>query len=252
MRKLVTLILAGFAVSAAPLPTKPTAKRTVSSSKKPVATKKVTPSRRVVRRRAPVVPVTVTFKARYVAPDLTDFPDLAPPLPDMLASELTDSFFAYRVGRRVHQAIDIMRPSGTPLYACVDGFVERIQTSRLGGKSIYISDPERRYRFFYAHLSGYADGVTEGMPVTRGTLLGYVGNTGNARFTGPHLHLQIMSQSSTVNPYPLLHGMLEGIIPIRRIPPAPVIEEMKTDLDTVAAPVQPLLIPEHSVVAVAR
>jgi murein DD-endopeptidase MepM/ murein hydrolase activator NlpD len=251
MRTLVTLLIAGLAVSAATLQTKPTAKRTVT--KKPVA-------KRVVRRRAaPVVPVTQVFKARYVQPDLTNLPDLAPPLPDLVGSELQDSFFAYRVGRRVHQAIDIMRPSGTPLLACIDGYVERIQTSRLGGKSIYLTDPERQFHFFYAHLSGYAEGITEGMPVTRGTLIGYVGNTGNARFTGPHLHFQIMREAAgTVNPYPLLHGLLEGFIPIRKVPPTAVIEGMKTDLDSIAQPVsapsesRPLLVPEHSVVVAAR
>jgi murein DD-endopeptidase MepM/ murein hydrolase activator NlpD len=231
-RTLLTLLIAGVAVAAAPPSKKTTAPRkavvAASANKKP----------RVVRRRAAVSPILL-LKARYVQPDLSSFPEMAPPLPDLLPSELQDSFFAARVGRRVHQSIDIMRPSGTPLLACVDGFIEKIQTSRLGGKSIYVTDPERRHHFIYAHLSGYAEGVVEGMPVTRGTLLGYVGNTGNARFTGPHLHFQIMRDTGAVNPYPVLRSMVEGFIPVHAVPPAAVLEGMPTVIDPGVSPEPP-------------
>jgi murein DD-endopeptidase MepM/ murein hydrolase activator NlpD len=255
-RTLLTLLIAGVAFAAAP-----PSKKTTAPRKKAVAAASAKKKPRVVRRRAAVSPI-VLLKARYVEPDLSSFPEMAPPLPDLLPSELQDSFFAARVGRRVHQSIDIMRPSGTPLLACVDGFIEKIQTSRLGGKSIYLTDPERRHHFFYAHLSGYAEGVVEGMPVTRGTLLGYVGNTGNARFTGPHLHFQIIRDTGAVNPYPVLRSMVEGFIPVHAVPPAAVMEGMPTVIDPGVSPEppsvpiarqavvtgsQPLVVPDYSI-----
>ncbi|MCC6539573.1 MAG: M23 family metallopeptidase [Bryobacterales bacterium] len=159
--------------------------------------------------------------AAMVTPDPGTFPEMVPPVPELAPGEVQDSYFSARSGYRAHRAIDISRVTGTPLVAVVDGFIEKMTSSRLGGTCLYIVDTERRYRFFYAHLSAYAEGVTEGMPVLRGQVVGYVGATGNARFTGPHLHFQILvvnpdstwsSDLGTVNPYPLLRGLVtDGI-----------------------------------------
>jgi len=156
--------------------------------------------------------------AAAVTPDPATFPEMVPPVPELGPGEVQDSYHSARSGYRAHRAIDISRETGTPLLAVVDGVVEKMATSRLGGTSIYIVDAERRFRFFYAHLSEYAEGLTEGMPVLRGQVLGFVGNSGNARFTGPHLHFQILvvdpaggwsSDLGTVNPYPLLRELVE-------------------------------------------
>lgn len=157
---------------------------------------------------------------RYIQPDLAAFPEMVPPLPDLAAGELQDSFFAARVGRRVHHAIDIMRPEGTPMVACVDGFIERLENSALGGTSIYLTDATRRHRFYYAHLSAYAEGLSVGLPVLRGTLIGYVGSTGNASATAPHLHFQVVRDGGLVNPYPLLRQVVSD-----SIEPPPVLPQ---------------------------
>ncbi len=166
-----------------------------------------------VRRR----PVPRFIYAAMVSPDPATFPEMVPPVADLAPAELQDTYYSFRSGYRAHRAIDISRVTGTPLVAVVDGFVEKMTTSPLGGTCLYIVDAERRYRFFYAHLSEYAEELTEGMPVLRGQVVGFVGNTGNARFTGPHLHFQILvtdpnggwsSDLGTVNPYPVLRELV--------------------------------------------
>lgn len=247
--KLFSLLLAGVVLSAAPV-SKPTPKRTQVSARKSsggtlVRGKKKTPAKsRVVRRRGAMVSPSRLLAARYTQPDLSTFPEMAPPLPDMAANELRDSFFAARVGRRVHQAIDIMRPVGTPLYSCVDGFVDKLNTSALGGIAVYLADAAGQNRFYYAHLSAYAEGVTEGMPVLRGQLIGYVGNTGNARFTGPHLHFQIIRGHGAVNPFPVLRHVVNGGERTPSELPAavsePVTPEKESTPSTAPAPLEPV------------
>ena len=237
--QLFILLIAGTVLAAAPM-ARPVAKKAqaVNSSRRPVARRSATVGKaatakrsktRVVRRRVRVSPSRM-LQARYVEPPLSSFPEMAPPLPDLSPAELHDSFFAARVGRRVHQAIDIMRPEGTPLYACVDGFVEKLATSNLGGISIYLTNNERSHLFFYAHLSAYAEGVMPGMPVVRGQLIGYVGRTGNARYTAAHLHLQILQASrGAVNPYPVLRNVVDGGLQSKS---APVVEGLNPTLDS--------------------
>ena len=125
--------------------------------------------------------------------------------------DLVDTFDHARSGGRVHEAIDIMAPRGTPVVAVADGRVAQVRSNRLGGKVLYLTSPDGRYRFYYAHLDGYAPGIASGVTVLQGDTLGYVGNTGNARATAPHLHFQVMEGSGRaihsgrkVNPYPLL------------------------------------------------
>jgi peptidoglycan LD-endopeptidase LytH len=185
-------------------------------AKKPVATLRRRSSSRVVVRNRRLAPMSArAVMARYIEPDFSTFTEMVPPLTELTAADLQDSFLAARVGRRVHHAIDIMRHEGTPLVACVDGFVERLETSRLGGIAVYLVDAQRRYRFYYAHLSAYAEGLTEGMPVLRGAVLGYVGSTGNASPDAPHLHFQIMQLGESgaaglINPYPVLRHLVDN------------------------------------------
>jgi murein DD-endopeptidase MepM/ murein hydrolase activator NlpD len=125
--------------------------------------------------------------------------------------DLVDTFDDARSGGRVHEAIDIMAPRGTPVVAVADGQIASVRTNRLGGKVLYLTSPNGRYRFYYAHLDGYAAGITGGATVFQGDTLGFVGNTGNARYTAPHLHFQVMEGSGRavhsgrkINPYTLL------------------------------------------------
>jgi murein DD-endopeptidase MepM/ murein hydrolase activator NlpD len=99
-------------------------------------------------------------------------------------------------GERVHQAIDILAPKGTPVLAAVDGEILRVTNNTLGGKTIYATDPARRFVFYYAHLDRYAERTKVGARVRQGTVIGYVGTTGNAPDHLPHLHFQVMRMSS--------------------------------------------------------
>jgi murein DD-endopeptidase MepM/ murein hydrolase activator NlpD len=93
---------------------------------------------------------------------------------------------------RTHQAVDILAKRGTPVLAADSGTVLRLTRNTLGGITIYATDPERRFVFYYAHLDHYASGLYEGKVVAQGEVIGYVGTTGNAPKNTPHLHFQVM------------------------------------------------------------
>jgi murein DD-endopeptidase MepM/ murein hydrolase activator NlpD len=92
-------------------------------------------------------------------------------------------------GRRSHHGIDIFAPRGTPVLASTDGVVRSTDPNTLGGKVVWLGDERRRQSLYYAHLDSAS--VVEGQRVRRGDTLGFVGNTGNARTTKPHLHFGI-------------------------------------------------------------
>lgn len=103
-----------------------------------------------------------------------------------------------------HQGTDIFAPSGTPLIASENGMIARLGTGTLGGNKLWVVG-ESGTEYYYAHLSAFAPGLSDGMRVTAGQLVGYVGDTGNARGTSPHLHFEIHpSGGDAVNPYPVL------------------------------------------------
>lgn len=106
---------------------------------------------------------------------------------------IPDTYWQARdAGARAHQALDILAPRGTPVLAADSGTVLRLVTNSLGGITIYATDPEKRFVFYYAHLDHYAKGLVEGKPVAQGEVIGYVGTTGNAPKNTPHLHFQVM------------------------------------------------------------
>lgn len=103
-----------------------------------------------------------------------------------------------------HEGIDIFAPRGTPLVAAERGVVGRVGIGRLGGLKLWLRG-ESGADWYYAHLDGFAPGLHNGQVVEAGELLGYVGNTGNAVGTPPHLHLEIHPNGgAAVNPYPLM------------------------------------------------
>jgi len=126
------------------------------------------------------------------------------------ASSLHDTFNEGRAGH-VHHALDILAPRGTPVVAAVDGTIRKLFTSRAGGLTIYEFDNDSQCVYYYAHLDRYAN-ISEGMRVRRGDVIGYVGTTGNAPESTPHLHFAIEQLPPTkewwkgdpVNPYPIL------------------------------------------------
>ena len=125
---------------------------------------------------------------------------------------LRDNFNEWRGANR-HEAIDIAAARGTPVLAAGDGRVVKLFYSVYGGHTVYQFDPDDRFAYYYAHLGGYAEGLTEGRAVRRGDVLGYVGTTGNAPADAPHLHFAIFRlgperlwwRGTAVNPYPFLN-----------------------------------------------
>ncbi len=138
--------------------------------------------------------------------------DLMVPVQGVARSQLRDTYSAPRSGGRAHLALDILAPKGTRVVAADDGIILRITRNELGGKVIYMTDPARRFVYYYAHLDEWKYGLAEGQRVRRGQLLGTVGTTGNAPADTPHLHFQLMRMGAAerywsgepINPIPYL------------------------------------------------
>jgi murein DD-endopeptidase MepM/ murein hydrolase activator NlpD len=140
------------------------------------------------------------------------------PVAGITVSQLQDSFDEGRDEGRVHRALDILAPRGTPVLSADDGRILRVRPNALGGNTVYATDPLGRVVYYYAHLDAYQPGLTEGATVARGDVLGIVGTTGNAPKDTPHLHFQVMRMPAdgkywdgeAINPYPLFLLMKAG------------------------------------------
>jgi peptidoglycan LD-endopeptidase LytH len=136
------------------------------------------------------------------------------PVVGISPDELRDSYSHARSGGRVHDAIDIHAPRGTPVIAVADGEIIRLHSGARGGLSVYHLDDDGRTRYYYAHLDHYAEGLRAGNRVRRGDVIGYVGDTGNAQPGDHHLHFAVAVLSSrsrwwegrNLNPYNLLRA----------------------------------------------
>ncbi|WP_428681634.1 M23 family metallopeptidase [Sphingopyxis sp.] len=139
-------------------------------------------------------------------------PDIIVPVEGIRPSELIDSWNKSRAEGRLHRAIDIPAPQGTPVLAAMDGRIEKLFASKRGGLTIYQRSADGRLILYYAHMKGYRRGLAEGQKVMRGQVIGTVGASGNADPAVPHLHFQILETApgsgwqdgEPVNPYPLL------------------------------------------------
>jgi murein DD-endopeptidase MepM/ murein hydrolase activator NlpD len=128
---------------------------------------------------------------------------VAIPVMNVSRRQTSDTWGAPRSGGRSHQGIDIFSPRGTPVMSATEGIVIRVGTNRLGGQVINILGPGRQVHY-YAHLDRFG-AFKEGDVVSPGSIIGYVGNTGNAVNTPPHLHYGIYDPvSGAINPWPLL------------------------------------------------
>ena len=128
-------------------------------------------------------------------------------------SKVEDSFSEPRDGGdRVHRALDILAPRGTPVLSADAGRVLRMPTSGLGGIAVYTVDAEGRFVYYYAHMDRYHPSMAPGRELSKGDTIGFVGTTGNAPKNTPHLHFQVMRMPADgrywdgepINPYELL------------------------------------------------
>ena len=135
------------------------------------------------------------------------------PVVGVRPDQLLDTFTDARSEGRVHDAIDIPAPAGTPVVAAAEGEIIKLFQSERGGTTIYQLSPDKKLVFYYAHLQRYADGLAAGKFVKQGEVIAYVGDTGNAGVGNFHLHFSISViadprrywEGANINPYPLLH-----------------------------------------------
>jgi peptidoglycan LD-endopeptidase LytH len=145
------------------------------------------------------------------SPEVT--PDkLIIPVAGVRPDQLHDTFSESRSEGRIHDAIDIPAPLGTPVLAAADGKIVKLFHSERGGTTIYQLSADNKFIYYYAHLDRYAEGLTEDHFAKQGETIAYVGDTGNAGAGNYHLHFSIAVISDpkrywegvNINPYPLL------------------------------------------------
>jgi peptidoglycan LD-endopeptidase LytH len=125
------------------------------------------------------------------------------PVAGITARQLKNTWGAARSNGRRHEGIDIFAAKGTPIRSTTVGVVQKISEGGAGGKAISIVGPAFS-RHYYAHLQRFA-ALKVGDQVNVGTILGTVGDTGNAKGGRPHLHYGIyLNDGRAVNPYPYL------------------------------------------------
>jgi murein DD-endopeptidase MepM/ murein hydrolase activator NlpD len=124
--------------------------------------------------------------------------------PIAAASTFSDDWGAPRAGGRRHEGIDLFAARGTPVVAVADGTLSRVGYSGISGNRLWLKDGSGM-AFFYAHLDGYSAAAREGAFVRQGAVLGFTGDTGDAKGTPPHVHFEIRpGGGEPVQPYPIV------------------------------------------------
>ena len=135
--------------------------------------------------------------------------ELFMPVEGVTLSQVGDTWGAARSEGRSHEGTDIFAAEGTPVYAATPGYVYSVGDNPYGGNVVTVVGGGG-IRYYYAHLSSFGENLQEGQYVTPETVLGFVGNTGNAATTPPHLHLGVYGGPYATcdwvaeNPYGLL------------------------------------------------
>jgi murein DD-endopeptidase MepM/ murein hydrolase activator NlpD len=130
---------------------------------------------------------------------------LPSPVEGVRARRIAATFGAPRGRDRTHAGVDIFARRGTPVRSATPGIVTSIRDGGLGGKQVWVLGPGNE-RYYHAHLDGWAPQLREGQSVLPGDLLGYVGTTGNARGTPPHLHYGLYGRDGARDPLPALRA----------------------------------------------
>lgn len=158
----------------------------------------------------------------HVAQLYTKDPDkkLTMPVQDVSTKQIANTWQTPRDGGRLHEGQDIFAPRSTPVLSATEGYIVNIGENSLGGHTVSVIGAGGRI-YYYAHLEAYAPHLAEGDYVTTQTLLGYVGTTGNAAGTPPHLHFGVYeSTRGAMNPLPLLSDRPEEKKPTPETKPA--------------------------------
>jgi murein DD-endopeptidase MepM/ murein hydrolase activator NlpD len=128
--------------------------------------------------------------------------------PVLGASSFSDTWGAARATVAWHHGVDIFAPLGSPIVAVADGVLFSVGRNAIGGQRLWLRDRAGNY-FYFAHLSAFSDAAAEGARVLAGTVIGYVGNTGDAEGTPYHLHFEIhpvsllsLGYDGAVDPFP--------------------------------------------------
>ena len=129
--------------------------------------------------------------------------NLLVPVQGLHRQQIQNSWQAPRSGGRLHQGQDLFAKRGTAVYSATAGYVVRVGENSLGGNTVLVLGAGGR-SYYYAHLDGYAPGLAVGDYVTQEAVLGYVGTTGNAAGTAPHLHFGVYTPGGAIDPLPLL------------------------------------------------
>lgn len=120
------------------------------------------------------------------------------------ASHFSDDWLFPRPGGRYHEGIDLFAARGTPVVAVAGGTLFRVGYSGISGNRLWLRD-DAGTEFFYAHLDAFAPAAREGARVEKGTVIGYNGDTGDARGTSPHVHFEIHpGGGGPIRPYPIV------------------------------------------------
>jgi peptidoglycan LD-endopeptidase LytH len=135
---------------------------------------------------------------------MADLPKSLPvPVDGVRPAAIRNSWGAPRDRDRRHQGIDIFAKQGTPVRSTTEGLVVRLGQNRLGGNVVWVMGPGRQTHY-YAHLSRFG-AFEPGDRVLAGDIIGYVGDTGNARGTPHHLHYGVYQLGGgAINPFPLI------------------------------------------------
>ena len=146
--------------------------------------------------------LALPFKAALL---YTQEPDreLAVPVEGVGVKQIRNTWQSPRSGGRLHEGQDIFARQGTAVRSATKGYVARLGENALGGNTVFVLGAGGR-NYYYAHLDSYAEGLAVGDYVTPETVLGYVGTTGNAAGTAPHLHFGVYTPGGAIDPLPLL------------------------------------------------
>jgi murein DD-endopeptidase MepM/ murein hydrolase activator NlpD len=132
--------------------------------------------------------------------------------PVLGTSNYTNDWGAARASTGIpHQGNDIFADEGTPLVAVADGELNRVGWNSIGGYRLWLRDSYGN-TFYYAHLSAFSPLAIDGAQVKAGDVLGFVGHTGDAQYTPPHVHFEIHpGDGAATNPFPFLNAWRKGV-----------------------------------------